>query len=379
MRAYPATAVFAAALGLVGCKDTTSNKAGKAKQELAAAKKELGKAKPLIYRPSLKEIDQRLQATNNHLFDRHLLAVLDDIDIANFFGAKSGRGHIAHNLLSKRLTQEVFPVLHKKIALEGPDEVIVAEFTPLGEFHAGGDFGRGLRLVLRKEANGQNMSVIMFLDYNEKTNRLEFVQDTFSSPRVVIDAFRFLGEYDVPIPEDVARAAKEDPLDHFYLHAGMLGTTFSAELAPDSPRVVDLQINPTKDAFHKPLTDPKGQQIAGNASQFGCIGCHEPQRGFAGEFTSFEPIQKSLHLPKHQAQARTDFIRHVRETKFFKSPQHKRKTTDRLKRQLSNPKTYWRELMPTGFFDALEAKQKEMTHSSALLSRYNQSSVSSLK
>src|SRR3989338_7173770 len=176
--------------------------------------------------------DKRLAAVEAQLYRRNLLDLHNELYDLYERGAKTGRAVRPQKLLGKRLEAEVFPVLHSKVFSGIPDEVIVAEFTKPGVFDAGGDFGRGLRVIFRKKVGEYNTSTIMFLDYNEKTKRIEFPQDTFykERPNLVPDAMRMLVEYDVKPAKESLKSNQYE--NDYYIDLGFIGTTISAELEP---------------------------------------------------------------------------------------------------------------------------------------------------
>ncbi|GEM_PF-3783647 len=307
--------------------------------------------------------DRRLAAVEAQLYRRNLLDLHNELYDLYEIGSKTGKAVRPQELLGKRLEAEVFPVLYSKVFSGKPDEVIIAEFTKPGVFDAGGDFGRGLRIILRKKVGEFNTSTIMFLDYNEKTKRIEFPQDMFykEQPNLVPDAMRMLVEYDVkPAKESLKPKQYEND---YYIDLGFIGTTISAELEPKTGKLRGLEIYPASDSSGEP-------SLVGNASFWGCMGCHTRRTGFFGDpFISYHETQRDIHL--HQGKAIGDFLRHVSENKQFDTPGEKAQTLERLRMQLANPRENLDAILPTNFLDVLHRQQKGLVHSSSILKRYN--------
>lgn len=318
------------------------------------------------------DVEGKLAQLQKDFFKRNLLVTIDEIDALSGHYYKVGKGLVPQMLLNKRLTPEVFPVLWNKVFVDGPNKAIIAEFTEPGEFAPGSDFGRGLRLVLRKKVGELNISTILFLDYNEKTKRLEFPHDFFFKDKknLIPDAMRTLIEYDVkPSKEELKRHTKIYSND--FVQAEFFGTTISAEIDDKSSSVVDFHIHPTRDAYDNAPLGIDGKAL-GVTSLLSCIGCHESKReGFIGTDTSFEEMQRTLHLPAHQDTAIKDFLKYVRKNKHFDSTKDRTKILDDLEKKLRNPKENLSDLLPTGFLEALERKQSTFTHQSSVLDRYH--------
>ena len=318
------------------------------------------------------ESDREIVYFQKHLFDGHLLGTLDRL--GELVYNPDGKALIGQTLLSKRLEPEVFPVLWNKVFLEGPDKVIVAEHTELGNFSQSNDFGRGLRLVLRKKVGELNISTILFLDYNERTKKLEFPEDVFfNDKKIVPDVMRTLIDYDVVPTAEQLKGRKKDYYNN-HLDLGFFGTTFAAELDEKTSRLTNLHIYPTKDKNDEHPLGRDGRTI--NAvSLLSCIGCHGDNKkggeGFIGTFTSFEETQRSLPDPSHQDKAIKDFITKTKSSKHFNSPEEKRAILENLEAMLRNPKDNLHNLLPTGFLETLERKQSAFIDQSVILRRYN--------
>lgn len=307
--------------------------------------------------------DIRLAAAEAQLYRRNLLDLHNELYDLFETGSKTGRAVRPQELLGKRLESEVFPVLHSKIFSGIPDEVIIAEFTEPGVFDAGGDFGRGLRVIFRKKVGGYNTSTIMFLDYNEKTKRIEFPQDISykERPNLIPDAMRTLVEYDVKPPAESLRSKQYDT--DWYTNAGFIGTTISARLEPKTGRLKGLEIYPASDRSGEP-------SLGGNTSFWGCMGCHTRRTGFFGDPSiSYFETQRDIHL--HQDKAIDAFLKHVGENKYFDSPQERVQTLERLGTQLRSPKENLDAILPTGFLDILGRQQEGLVHSSNILKQYS--------
>ncbi len=319
------------------------------------------------------EFEKEFAHLEKNLFSGHLLDTLDKLD--KFVYDSNGKAIDGQMLLSKRLEPEVFPLLWNKVFLEGPDQVIVAEHTKLGEFSSSNDFGRGLRLVLRKKVGELNISTILFLDYNERTKKLEFPEDIFFNDKrkIVPDVMRTLIEYDVaPTPEQLKGRKKN--YDNNHLDIGFFGTTFAAELDEKTSKLTNFHIYPTKDENDEHPIGRNGRTI--NAvSLLSCVGCHGDNKkdgeGFIGTFTSFEETQRSLQNPSHQDKAIRDFIAKTKSSKHFNSPEEERAILGSLETMLRNPKDNLHKLLPTDFLETLERKQSTFTDQSPLLRRYN--------
>jgi len=320
------------------------------------------------------DIDRQLAHLEEHLFNEHLLNTIDIL--GDLFEAPNGKGLAAQTLLSKRLTPEIFPVLWNKVFLEGPDEVIVAEFTKPGGFTSD-DFGRGLRLILRKEIGGLNTSTLLCLDYNAKTKKLEFPQDFFfnDNRKIIPDAVRMLLQYDVqPTQEELKKYKKSYAVD--YLRSGFFGTTISAEI-DDTSRVLDFHIYPTRDQNGDHPVGRDGKTIS-VVSLLSCIGCHESKKGFGSTYTSFEEMQRDIHLQKNQDLAIKHFLEFVEGNKHFDTPQEKADALTNLDKMLHKPKENLPSLLPSGFLEALAKKQNTLTQPSLVLNRYNALSLSAI-
>jgi hypothetical protein len=307
--------------------------------------------------------DSRIAVAEAQLHRRNLLDLHNELYDLYEIGSKTGRAVRPQELLGKRLEAEVFPVLHSKIFSGIPDEVIIAEFTEPGIFDAGGDFGRGLRVIFRKKIGEYNTSTIMFLDYNEKTKRVEFPHDIFykEHPNLVPDAMRMLVEYDVKPPVESLKSKQYDT--DWYTNTGFIGTTISARLEPRTGRLRRLEIYPASDSSGEP-------SLAGNASFWGCMGCHTRQTGFFGDPSiSYFETQRDIHL--HQDKAIDAFLKHVGENKHFDSPQEKTQTLERLGTQLRSPKENLDAILPTGFLDVLGRQQEGLVHRSSILRQYS--------
>ena len=312
-----------------------------------------------------KEPNKKSSHLEKNIFDGHLLITLDQFDELD----RPGKSLNAQKLLSKRLTSEMLPVLNK-ILSEGPDEVIIAEYTNPGKFH-GEDFGRSLRLILRKEFRGLNTSTILFLDYNEKTKRLEFPQDFFfnDSRKIIPDAMRMLIEYDVqPTSKELKGHKREYYVDH--LNSGFFGTTISAQIDDKTSRVNDFHIYPTRDNNGNEPVGKNGKNI-GVVSMLGCIGCHEKRKGFGSTGTSFEEMQRNVHLQENQDIAISHFLESTGKNKHFSSPEEKLKILHKLRTMLQNPKENLHNILPPGYLESLKDKQRILEHPSSVLSRYD--------
>ena len=319
-----------------------------------------------------------------NIFNGHLLDTLDRLD--PFVYSSKGKAIEGQMLLSKRLEPEVFPLLWNKVFLEGPDQVIVAEHTKLGDFNSSNDFGRGLRLVLRKKVGELNISMILFLDYNERTKKLEFPEDIFFNEerKIVPDVMRTLIDYDVaPTAEQLKGRKKTSYTNH--LDLGFFGTTFAAELDEETSRLTNFHIYPTKNKNDEHPLGRDGRSIQA-VSLLSCIGCHgdnkkneankEGGEGFIGTLTSFEETQRSLADPSHQHKAIIDFIAKTRTSKHFNSPEEENAILGDLEIKLRNPKVNLHDLLPTGFLETFERKQR--TFQSEILRRYNAIALSRL-
>ncbi len=353
-----------------GCKDAGSEKEEKSPPLDIQAQASFVPSINLSHSKKDAEINRQLAYLEKHLFDEHLLSTVDIL--GDLVDASNGKGLTAQMLLSKRLTPEIFPVLWNKVFLDGPDKVIVAEHTELGNFSQSNDFGRGLRLILRKKVGDLNTSTILFLDYNEKTKKLEFPQDFFFNDkrRIIPDAMRTLIEYDVkPTPQQL----KEHKTIHSndYLSAGLFGTTISAEIDTKTPEVVDFHILPTRDKNNYYFAGKDGKTI-NSVSSLACIGCHGDRReGFGSTDTSYEEIQRDLHLPSYQEAAIKHFLQTTAKTKHFDSKEEMTEVLGDLERKLHAPKNNLSALLPTGFFEAMKRKQTTIIHPSLVLERYN--------
>ena len=318
-------------------------------------------------------IDRELEDLTKNLFRGHLLIDVDRF--GELIYDPNGKALIAQELLSERLTPEIFPVLWNKVFLEGPDEIIVAKHTELGNFNQSDDFGRGLRLILRRKVGDLNISTILFLDYNEETKKLEFPNDVFfrDKRRIIPDAMRTLIEYDVrPTNEQLKGHKKNYNYDH--LSSGFFGTTISAEIEDKTPKVLDLHIHPTRDKNDEyPLG--KNGRFLDSVSLLSCIGCHgkneEGEKGFVSIGTSFEETQRTVHHRSHQKKAIKGFIEDTDKNKRFGSEQEKTAILRNLEKQLHSPKKNFKALLPTGLFKALERKQNRITNPSTVFNRYN--------
>lgn len=319
------------------------------------------------------EIEREFAHLERNLFNGHLLDTLDRLE--KFAYDSNGKAIDGQMLLSKRLEPEVFPLLWSKVFVEGPDQVIVAEHTKLGEFSSSNDFGRGLRLVLRKKVGELNISTILFVDYNEKTKKLEFPEDIFFNEKrnIVPDVMRTLIDYDVPLTPEQLKERKRNPYNN-HLDSGFFGTTFAAELDKKTSRLINFHIYPTKDENDEHPIGRDGRSIHA-VSLLSCIGCHGDNKkggeGFIGTFTSFEETQRSLPEPSHQDKAIRDFIAKTRTSKHFNSPEEEKAILVNLELMLRNPKDNLHNLLPTGFLETLERKQSNFTDQSTILRRYN--------
>jgi hypothetical protein len=353
-------------LMMSGCNEATTKKEGESPiQENIVA----NPLNPILkIKTNSTDIDRRIIEARKNLFNKHLLLTIDELSDLHDDAYRVGRGLPSQMLISKRLEAEMFPVLWSKVFLEGPDEVMVAEFSEPGEFH-GEDFGRGLRLILRKQIGGLNTSTILFLDYNEKTKKLEFPQDFFFNDkrRIIPDAMRMLIEYDVqPTAEELKGHKRKYYTD--YLNSGFFGTTISAQIDDKTPRVNDFHIYPTRDDNDEQPVSKDGRSI-GVVSLLGCVGCHERKEGFGSTGTSFEKLQRDVHLRENQNLAIKHFLKSIEGRKYFDSPQERTEILADLETKLQNPRENLLDLMPTGFLDALKMKQSTFTHPSSVLNR----------
>ncbi len=369
-RFYKGMALLLVLVG--GCKDANSEKREKAPQQnIQVSLSMTPTVSNLTHLQNKKdkdaEIDRKLAHIENHLFHDHLLNTVDTL--GDLFELSNGKGLTAQSLLNKRLTPEVFPVLWKKVLLEGPDEVIVAEFTEPGAF-TGEDFARGLRLVLRKEINGLNTSTLLCLDYDEKTGRLKFPEDFFfdDNRKIVPDAIRMLVQYDVP-PTKEEFKKHEKAYVNDYFTTGFFGTAISAEI-DDSSKVIDLHIYPTRDKNGEYPTGKTGKTID-TVLLSSCVGCHESKKGFGTTGTSFERLQRDIHLQENQDLATEHFLSFTGKNKSFSTPEEKTKTLTTLRGLLHHPKKNLLELLPPGLVETLKRKDETITQPSSVLNRYN--------
>ena len=301
------------------------------------------------------DIDRKLSETKKDLFKNNLLLTLDKLSDLYNDAYRVGKGVPTQMLMGERLESEIFPVLWNHVFVAHPDKVIVAEFSEPGEFASGSDFGRGLRLVLRKKVGDLNISTILFLDYNEKTKKLEFPTDFYFHNGLVPDVMRTLIEYDIPPMEEELRGHSKDSAYH--VNSGFFGTTISASVDSKTHRVRGLHVYPTRNAEDKAPLGIDGQGLA-VTSLLSCIGgCHDHNEGkrdsFAATFTSFADFQESIHLPHHQKSVIKDFLKYVSK-KRFDSPEEKTEVLTDLEKTLRFPKENLSRLLPLGFSETLE-------------------------
>lgn len=317
------------------------------------------------------------QATNIHpdllklrsqMLDYPLLQFLDKLEVLRETNDPSFNELYVQMLIKERLAPEVFPVLWEKMFSGTPDEVIVAGYSELGEFGLSDDWGRGLKLVLRKQVGKYNISTILFLDYNPKTKKLEFPEDLYYKryPEYVPDAMRILIEYDKDIAlGDVFHTRGKLLADR--VQSKVIGISIAAKVDPSSKAVLDLDILPTVDEKDSVLKDQKDREMTSLVDVWSCTHCHAGGYGFLHEF----PFDSQLHVHEHGDSARTAFKDVlVQNPTTYKFSGNSDTALDALVKKLKSPENNFKDLLPTGLLDVLKAKSQAVTHRSSVMEMY---------
>jgi len=343
-----------AALFLVGCN---------ASREVAPSVESKQNLRNFCLNPELVELE-------NKLFDYPLLQFLDRLEALRDKDDPSLDEVFIQELVRKRLTPEVFPVLWEKLFKEGPDEAIIAGYSEPGELGLSDDGGRGLRLVLRKAVGKYNLSTILFLDYNPRTKKLEFPNDLYFKkfPNYVPDAMRVLIEYDKDISEkDLLNAAQT--LKRERVEQRLVGIPIAAKVSPETKSVIDLEILPTTDSEGFSELDHKGQQMVGLMDFWSCTHCHFGGHAFPEVLAGSN--QKQLNLSRYSNRAIDNFINAIgSDSTYALTNADRDKVLEEIRLKLKDPKANLKALLPSDFLKVLEAKSNSVQRKSSVIEMY---------